>query len=34
MEENKEIAEALGYKLVEESAPAEESVKTEEAVKV
>ena len=34
MKENKEIAEALGYQLVEESAPVEETVKTEEAVKV
>jgi hypothetical protein len=33
MEENKEIAEALGFKLVDDSAPAEEPVKTEEPVK-
>jgi hypothetical protein len=33
MEDNKEIAEALGYKLVDDSAPTEEAVKTEEVVK-
>jgi len=33
MEENKEIAEALGFKLVDDSAPAEEVVKTEEPAK-
>lgn len=34
MEENKDIAEALGYKLVDDSAKTEEVVKTEEPVKV
>jgi len=34
MEENKEIAEALGYKLVDDSAPTEEAVKTEEPTKI
>tara|TARA_R110001583_G_scaffold83165_7_gene219878 strand:- start:4197 stop:5303 length:1107 start_codon:yes stop_codon:yes gene_type:complete len=34
MEGNKEIAEALGYELVDDSAPTKETVKTEEPVKV
>ena len=34
MEDNKELAEALGFKLVDDSKPAEEPVKTEEPAKV